>query len=238
MHISINKKEGEIMEKTVILFAFVFVMCSSIICHGQNDDIPSKTRKQELRKLEENENFLYSSAYTSQPLMLHDTLGADSIELKFYPNGQLYSLKPYEKGKIHGVWYTYNSNGTLKSNVVFEHGHPKDSIQIEYDMFGYIRQISFNIKSLGKWYQCLTYCFYGKPSVLHVRINADQYSSKMVSEYSYDDKNDNWYINGYHTNPPKITAKRLLRAYLKIYKRNNLSCKIETTKILKGIDYL
>ena len=76
------------MEKTVILFAFVFVMCSSIICHGQNNDIPSKTRKQELRKLEENENFLYSSAYTSQPLMLHDTLGADSIELKFYPNGQ------------------------------------------------------------------------------------------------------------------------------------------------------
>lgn len=142
MHISINKKEGEIMEKTVILFAFVFVMCSSIICHGQNDDMSS------------------------------------------------------------------------------------------------IRQISFSMKSLGKWYQCLTYCFYGKPSVLHVCINADQYSSKMVSEYSYDDKNDNWYINGYHTNPPKITAKRLLRAYLKIYKRNNLSYKIETTKILKGIDYL
>jgi hypothetical protein len=227
------------MMKRIINILVFLVLCLNItiLCYGQNNDTLLKAQKGELLMLEEDEIFLYTTACSSQPRVTMDTLGADSIAQQYYPNGQLYSLTPYNDGNVDGVCYKYNSNGTLKSCIIYEKGYPKDAVQVEYDKFGYIRMIGFDVKCAGKTYRCLTYCFYGEPFCVDILLYRGSTALKLVSEYAYSKETNDWRSYCHHTNPHKRLAKNLLKAYRIVYDNYDLYCLIRTTKIKKGIDY-
>lgn len=188
-------------------------------CDGQGIDTLTKEQK---RNLEENEIYLYNLADISIPLIIKDTLGADSIKQKYYPNGQVYSITPYKEGQVHGTCYKFNSNGSLKSRIVYGNGQPIDNLQIEYDIFGYVRIVNFNMKLSGKCYLCQTICYYGEPCRVYVFLDNGLASFSMVSEYTYVNETDEWRVDNYHTNPSVGFAKKILKAYMRVYEEQNL----------------
>ena len=125
-----------------IFLSLILIPFVEFSCYGQNEDTLSEKQRS---KLEDNEITMRTHAEVSYAIKRCDTLGADSVILQFFPNGQLYSQKPYKDGTINGTWYKYNSNGTLNSQDSYKDGVLQNDYRVEYDIFGFVRFVYLDI---------------------------------------------------------------------------------------------
>jgi hypothetical protein len=67
---------------------------------------------------------------------IHYVEGNKQGEAKwYYPDGQIYRITPYERGKINGTRITYYENGALQAEIPYRNGQPGTGLK-EYHTNG------------------------------------------------------------------------------------------------------
>ena len=217
-----------------IFLSLILIPFVEFSCYGQNEDTLSEKQRS---KLEDNEIKMRTHAEVSYAIKRCDTLGADSVILQFFPNGQLYSQKPYKDGTINGTWYKYNSNGTLNSQDSYKDGVLQNDYRVEYDIFGFVRFVYLDIICNKKKYTYSFTSYYGRPRWLDVYTVTLTNRFKTVAEYKFDAKENKWRYHYYHSRPSKLTSYIVLRRYLKKDKQYHLTEIMQNTRIIKDVDY-